>query len=106
MFPLIRHAYVRNSYRHEGIGKKLLTHLCEQTTRPILVGTWAASKWAIGFYERNGFRQVTKEAKKKLLRKYWTIPERQIETSVVLVDTIFGLEPSDSHLPDGKGSNR
>jgi N-acetylglutamate synthase-like GNAT family acetyltransferase len=83
---LIRHAYVRKANQNQGIGKKLLSHLCGQTTRPVLVGTWAAATWAIRFYEGHGFKQVTSETKDRLLRKYWSIPERQIETSVVLAN--------------------
>jgi len=83
---LIRHAYVREAKQNQGIGSKLLFHLRNQTTRPLLVGTWAAAIWAIRFYERRGLRQVSRETKDKLLRKYWSIPERQVETSVVLAD--------------------
>jgi N-acetylglutamate synthase-like GNAT family acetyltransferase len=83
---LIRHAYVRKANQNQGIGKKLLSHLCGQATRPVLVGTWAAATWAIRFYEGHGFKQVTSETKDRLLRKYWSIPERQIETSVVLAN--------------------
>ena len=83
---LIRHAYVRKTNQNRGIGKKLLYHLCDQATKPVLVGTWAAATWAIRFYERHGFKQVTKETKDRLLRRYWSIPERQVETSVVLAD--------------------
>ena len=83
---LIRHAYVRKTKQNQGIGKKLLVHLCGQATRPVLVGTWAAATWAIRFYEKHGFKQVTKETKDRLLRTYWSIPERQVETSVVLAD--------------------
>jgi N-acetylglutamate synthase-like GNAT family acetyltransferase len=83
---LIRHAYVRTAKRNEGIGGKLLSHLREQTTRPILIGTWADAVWAIRFYEKHGFRLVSSEKKGRLLRKYWSVPERQIETSVVLAD--------------------
>jgi N-acetylglutamate synthase-like GNAT family acetyltransferase len=83
---LIRHAYVRTANQNQGIGKKLLAYLCSQSTRPFLVGTWAAATWAIGFYEKHGFKQVTKATKDMLLRKYWSIPERQVETSVVLAD--------------------
>jgi N-acetylglutamate synthase-like GNAT family acetyltransferase len=83
---LIRHAYVRTSKRNRGIGSKLLAHLRGQTIRPILIGTWAAAVWAIRFYEKHGFRLVTKEEKDRLLRKYWSISEHQIETSVVLAD--------------------
>ncbi len=83
---LIRHAYVRTSERGKGIGGKLISHLKTLITRPALIGTWAAATWAIRFYERHGFRLVTWEEKERLLRKYWNIPERQTETSVVLVD--------------------
>lgn len=83
---LIRHAYVRTSERGKGIGGKLLRHLKTLATRPTLVGTWAAATWAIRFYEKHGFRQVTWEEKERLLRTYWNIPERQTETSVVLAD--------------------
>ena len=83
---LIRHAYVRTASRGKGIGGKLLAHLKALAARPTLVGTWAAATWAIGFYEKHGFRLVTWEEKERLLRKYWKIPERQTETSVVLAD--------------------
>ncbi len=83
---LIRHAYVRTARRKQGIGGRLLTHLREQTERPLLIGTWADAVWAIRFYEKYGFRLVTEEEKKRLLRKYWSIPERQVETSVVLAE--------------------
>jgi len=83
---LIRHAYVRKANQNQGIGKRLLSHLCGQATRPVLVGTWAAATWAIRFYERHGFKQVTRETKDRLLRKYWPIPERQVKTSVVLAN--------------------
>ena len=83
---LIRHAYVRTSRQHRGIGRRLLSSLRAQTKRPTLVGTWADALWAIRFYEKNGFRLVSREEKDRLLREYWSIPERQIETSVVLAD--------------------
>jgi N-acetylglutamate synthase-like GNAT family acetyltransferase len=83
---LIRHAYVRTDRRNQGIGGKLLSHLRKQTTRPLLIGTWADATWAIRFYEKHGFRLVTEEEKNRLLRKYWSIPERQVETSVVLAE--------------------
>lgn len=83
---LIRHAYVRPDKQNRGIGGKLLTALNQQATRPLLVGTWADASWAILFYEKHGFRLVSSEEKDRLLRKYWSIPERQIETSVVLAD--------------------
>jgi len=83
---LIRHAYVRTAKRNQGIGGKLLSYLREKTTRPILIGTWADAVWAIRFYEKRGFRLVSSEEKDRLLREYWSIPERQLETSVVLAD--------------------
>jgi N-acetylglutamate synthase-like GNAT family acetyltransferase len=82
---LIRHAYVRTTARKKGIGSKLLKHLSELTTKPILIGTWADASWAIDFYVKHGFTLVSFEEKERLLRKYWSIPLRQIETSVVLV---------------------
>jgi len=83
---LIRHSYVRPLKQSQGIGGKLLSHLQRQTNRPILVGTWADAVWAIRFYEKNGFQLVSLEEKDLLLKKYWSISERQIETSVVLGD--------------------
>ena len=83
---LIRHAYVATSYRGQGIGGKLIAHLKTLAIRPTLVGTWADAVWAIRFYEKHGFRLVTWEEKESLLRKYWSISERQTETSVVLAD--------------------
>ncbi len=88
---LIRHSYVRTSRRNEGIGGKLLSHLKAQTGRPLLVGTWAAAVWAIQFYEKRGFRLVSPEDKERLLKKYWSIPVRQVETSVVLADAKWFL---------------
>ena len=81
---LIRHAYVLPGNQHRGVGSGLLTHLRGLTTRRMLVGTWAAAEWAVRFYQRRGFELVSSEDKAALLRTYWTIPERQIETSVVL----------------------
>ena len=81
---LIRHAYVRPGRQRGGIGGALLRHLRDRASRPMLVGTWAAAGWAIRFYERHGFELVSPERKTELLRTYWSIPERQIETSVVL----------------------
>ena len=83
---LIRHAYVRVANRNQGIGGKLLSSLRQQATRPLLVGTWVDALWAIHFYENHGFRLVSWEEKERLLRKYWSIPERQVETSVVLAE--------------------
>ena len=82
---LIRHAYVRPEHQGEGIGRRLLEHLVpEKLDITVLVGTWAAAEWAIRFYERNGFQTVGEEEKNRLLRTYWSISERQVETSVVL----------------------
>ncbi len=83
---LIRHAYVRPERQGEGIGTALLDALCRDVDRPILIGTWAAATWAIRFYEARGFKLVGEDEKATLLRRYWTVPERQIETSVVLGD--------------------
>lgn len=83
---LIRHAYVRTVARQKGIGSKLLGGLRVQTSRPMLMGTWAAASWAVRFYEKHGFRLVTPGEKDVLLKKYWNIPSRQVETSVVLAD--------------------
>jgi N-acetylglutamate synthase-like GNAT family acetyltransferase len=83
---LIRHAYVRTANRNQGIGGKLLSNLRALATRPLLIGTWADALWAIRFYEKHGFRLVSPQEKDRLLKKYWSVPERQIETSVVLAD--------------------
>ena len=84
---LIRHAYVLPSAQGKGIGTRLLRHVAELTTKPILVGTWAAARWAIDFYRRRGFVLVPQQQKDILLRKYWSIPERQVASSVVLADS-------------------
>jgi GNAT superfamily N-acetyltransferase len=83
---LIRHAYVSPGSQGHGVGSALLEHLARRTTRRMLVGTWASADWAIGFYRRHGFERVTAERKAALLKAYWTIPDRQIETSVVLAN--------------------
>jgi GNAT superfamily N-acetyltransferase len=83
---LIRHAYVRPANQGQGIGGQLLASLRQLSTRSILIGTWADARWAIRFYEKYDFRLVTEEQKNWLLGKYWSIPERQIETSVVLAE--------------------
>lgn len=83
---LIRHAYVRTGIRNQGAGTRLLRHLEILTNNPILIGTWADAVWAISFYQKNGYQLVTREEKNRLLKKYWNIPERQVETSVVLAD--------------------
>jgi GNAT superfamily N-acetyltransferase len=83
---LIRHAYVLRSHQGRGVGGELLVHLRRLSERRVLVGTWAAAEWAIRFYRRNGFELVSSESKTRLLKAYWTIPDRQIETSVVLAN--------------------
>jgi GNAT superfamily N-acetyltransferase len=89
---LIRHAYVLPAAQGLGIGTALLERLRERGERPMLVGTWAAAHWAIRFYRRHGFELVSPERKATLLRSYWTISERQIETSVVLADARFSSD--------------
>jgi GNAT superfamily N-acetyltransferase len=86
---LIRHAYVRTTSQKQGIGAHLLSHLRGLTHGPVLIGTWADAVWAIRFYERNGFRIVPSPVKDQLLRRYWNIPDRQVETSVVLADSTW-----------------
>ena len=81
---LIRHAYTLPERQGRGVGGALLEHVTSHSARPLLVGTWAAAGWAIRFYERHGFERVPEERGPALLREYWTIPERQDETSVVL----------------------
>jgi N-acetylglutamate synthase-like GNAT family acetyltransferase len=83
---LIRHAYVRTACQRRGIGASLLSHLRVLASSPVLIGTWADAFWAIRFYEQYGFQAVDPQEKDRLLKKYWNVPERQIETSVVLVD--------------------
>jgi GNAT superfamily N-acetyltransferase len=81
---LLRHAYVRTALRNKGIGTRLLNHLEPMSDKPILIGTWAAASWAVQFYQKNGYQLVSLEEKNILLRQYWSISERQVETSVVL----------------------
>ena len=83
---LIRHAYVTPSVQRKGMGTSLLRHVQGLTGKPVLIGTWAAASWAIEFYRRNGFTVVPSSQKDRLLKTYWSIPKRQIETSVVLAD--------------------
>ena len=87
---LIRHAYVRPESQGQGIGAALLRHLRQSTPRRILIGTWAAADWAVRFYQRHGFELVPHDQKRTLLRTYWTVPDRQIETSVVLANPPLG----------------
>ena len=87
---LIRHAYVRPADQRHGVGASLIQHLCGRTARQTLVGTWADATWAIGFYRRHGFALVDGARTAELLRTYWEIPDRQIETSVVLANPPVG----------------
>ena len=83
---LVRHAYVASTTQRSGVGTKLLHHVESIVDKPILIGTWAAASWAIGFYQRNGYTLLSTGDADRLLRTYWSIPTRQIETSVVLAD--------------------
>jgi N-acetylglutamate synthase-like GNAT family acetyltransferase len=83
---LVRHAYTATSLQRRGLGTRLLRHVEAQADKPILIGTWADASWAVAFYRRNGYTVVSQEDRDRLLRTYWSIPERQIETSVVLAD--------------------
>jgi N-acetylglutamate synthase-like GNAT family acetyltransferase len=83
---LVRHAYVAPAVQRKGVGQSLLRHVQGLAEKPVLIGTWAAASWAIEFYRRNGFTVVSPSDKNRLLRKYWSIPDRQIEMSVVLAD--------------------
>ncbi|MDD7913184.1 GNAT family N-acetyltransferase [Polaribacter ponticola] len=83
---LIRHAYVRTTARQKGIGGKLLNQLINMSETPILIGTWADASWAISFYKKNGFKVLPETEKNKLLKIYWNIPKRQVETSIVLAN--------------------
>jgi N-acetylglutamate synthase-like GNAT family acetyltransferase len=84
---LVRHAYVAPGEQRKGVGAALLRHVQNLTPKPVLIGTWADATWAIEFYRRNGFSLVAPAEKDRLLRKYWAIPARQVETSVVLADS-------------------
>lgn len=86
---LIRHAYVRTAARRQGIGAKLLCALVAKTQKPILIGTWSAAKWAINFYQKHEFDVLPGCQAQDLLRRYWSVPARQMETSVVLADRRF-----------------
>jgi GNAT superfamily N-acetyltransferase len=101
---LIRHAYVRPDRQGAGIGSRLLAHLVGLPHQPLLVGTWADATWAVGFYERHGFRLVPQEEKDRLLRRYWSIPERQVDTSVVL--RLVDDEDPDANGAPGPGPDR
>ncbi|MFC2162063.1 GNAT family N-acetyltransferase [Candidatus Altiarchaeota archaeon] len=86
---LIRHAYVAPSHQRKGIGGRLLDNISSGVAGPMLVGTWADAWWALRFYEKSGFTLLGPIVKKELLKRYWSIPDRQVETSVVLADEVF-----------------
>jgi ribosomal protein S18 acetylase RimI-like enzyme len=94
---LIRHAYVKTARRNRGVGGRLLSFLRKRISRPILIGTWSDAVWAIAFYEKHGFRVVSPEEKERLLRRYWKVPQRQIETSVVLREEEPGAGSAQQH---------
>jgi N-acetylglutamate synthase-like GNAT family acetyltransferase len=98
---LVRHAYVAPNLQRKGVGTTLLRHVRGLAEKPILIGTWADASWAIDFYRRNGFSVVSKSQKDRLLKTYWSIPERQIETSVVLADGRWTDATSGSPQPSG-----
>jgi GNAT superfamily N-acetyltransferase len=83
---LVRHAYTRTASQGMGYGKALLAHVLGQSGRPVLIGTWRAATWAIGFYQGQGFMLLDDATQERLLQEYWSIPPRQVEESVVLAD--------------------
>jgi GNAT superfamily N-acetyltransferase len=102
---LIRHAYTRTTAQKHGIGSQLLAFLHSLAEQPMLIGTWTDAVWAVRFYEKHGFKQVTWEEKERLLRTYWSIPERQVDTSAVLADQkwfdLRGETSEGTHPPPG-----
>jgi GNAT superfamily N-acetyltransferase len=96
---LIRHAYVASSSQKSGVGAHLLSHLTKLTADPVLIGSWSDAAWAIRFYEKHGFRMVPPNEKNRLLKRYWNIPERQIETSVVLADSAWWKLNGEKYAP-------
>jgi N-acetylglutamate synthase-like GNAT family acetyltransferase len=83
---LVRHAYVAPTTQRSGVGTTMLRHVEKLTDKPILIGTWASASWAVDFYLRNGFSLLPTSESSRLLKTYWSIPARQIETSVVLAN--------------------
>ena len=83
---LIRHAYVQSNHRRKGVGAQLLQFLESRSDKPILIGTWADAHWAVSFYQKHGYRLLDTPEKNALLRQFWSIPDRQVETSVVLAN--------------------
>jgi GNAT superfamily N-acetyltransferase len=95
---LIRHAYVRAQYHRQGLGSTLLWHLEGMTAKPILIGTWTAARWAVSFYEKHGYVLLEEKEKVRLLKKYWSIPQRQVETSSVLASQSWFQEAASISL--------
>ena len=93
---LVRHAYVRPDQQGRGVGGRLLAHIEGLSSRRILIGTWADATWAVRFYEGRDYTLVPRDAAARLLRRYWTISPRQVETSVVLAKP-----PIDVHATAG-----
>jgi len=91
---LVRHAYVKTAHRRKGIGAELLRFLESRSDKPILIGTWADAHWAVSFYQKRGYRSLDTKEKDALLRKFWSIPDRQIETSVVLANAKWKSRPT------------
>jgi N-acetylglutamate synthase-like GNAT family acetyltransferase len=96
----VRHAYVAPGSQRKGVGTRLLRHVQQLTAKPVLIGTWAAASWAIDFYKRNGFAVVPQADKDSLLLRYWSIPARQVETSVVLADGRWKHANNNPREPD------
>lgn len=101
---LIRHAYVLPDWQGQGIGSRLLQHLCQDSNRPTLIGTWAAADWAIHFYERQGFARVDQADAARFLKTYWNVPERQIVTSVVLASPPLVHDAADRLIADAEAA--
>jgi N-acetylglutamate synthase-like GNAT family acetyltransferase len=97
---LVRHAYIDSTTQRKGLGTRLLRHMVDLANKPVLIGTWADASWAIEFYRRNGFTVLSNSQKDSLLRRYWSIPERQIETSVVLADARWLVAQSAPTTPN------
>lgn len=101
---LIRHAYVSPGAQRRGIGAALLANLLESAGTPVLIGTWKAAAWAIEFYQKHGFTSVGEAEKNRLLCRYWSIPARQIETSVVLADPVWAASGQEISAGSGRKS--
>lgn len=98
---LIRHAHVRTAARRQGMGAKLMNDLILKTEKPILIGTWRAAQWAIDFYKKQGFSVLPDRQAQALLKEFWSVPARQMETSVVLADRRFLARPDNADCQTG-----